>query len=47
MSPKQTTVVKMTHKSQLAPTENSWMEEANADADTTLIQEDAQRVGLI
>lgn len=35
----------MTHKSQSAPTETSSSEEANAE--TTLIQDDAQRAGLI
>ena len=34
----------MTHKSRSAPTKTSLMEEA--DADTTLVQEDAQRAGL-
>lgn len=35
----------MTHKSQSAPTETSLIQEA--DADTTLMPEDAQRAGLI
>lgn len=35
----------MTHKSQSAPTETSGTGEANRD--TTLIREDAQRAGLI
>ena len=45
MSQNQTIAVKMTHKSQSAPTETSLTEEANAD--TALVQEDAQRAGLI
>lgn len=44
-SPNQTIAVKMTHKSQSAPTETSLIAEANAD--TALVQEDAQRAGLI